>query len=69
MTKAAIVSFQRRRGLSVDGVVGPQTRRAFGKRLLFRTRARSIEPPVRAAFSPDGRYFVDHDLNLWRLDW
>jgi peptidoglycan hydrolase-like protein with peptidoglycan-binding domain len=31
-TKAAIVSFQRRRGLSVDGVVGPQTRAAFGKR-------------------------------------
>ena len=32
VTKHAIVSFQRRRGLSVDGVVGPQTRRAFGKR-------------------------------------
>jgi peptidoglycan hydrolase-like protein with peptidoglycan-binding domain len=32
MTKAAIARFQRRRGLSVDGVVGPQTRRAFGKR-------------------------------------
>jgi peptidoglycan hydrolase-like protein with peptidoglycan-binding domain len=32
LTKAAIVSFQRRRGLSVDGVVGPQTRSAFGKR-------------------------------------
>jgi peptidoglycan hydrolase-like protein with peptidoglycan-binding domain len=32
MTKAAIVRFQRSRGLSVDGVVGPQTRRAFGKR-------------------------------------
>ena len=32
MTKAAIVSFQRRHGLAVDGVVGPQTRRAFGKR-------------------------------------
>jgi len=32
MTKAAIVHFQRRRGLAVDGVVGPQTRRAFGKR-------------------------------------
>jgi peptidoglycan hydrolase-like protein with peptidoglycan-binding domain len=32
MTKAAIVHFQRRRGLSVDGVVGPRTRRAFGKR-------------------------------------
>jgi murein DD-endopeptidase MepM/ murein hydrolase activator NlpD len=32
LTKAAIASFQRRRGLSVDGVVGPQTRRAFGKR-------------------------------------
>jgi murein DD-endopeptidase MepM/ murein hydrolase activator NlpD len=32
LTKTAIASFQRRRGLSVDGVVGPRTRRAFGKR-------------------------------------
>ena len=32
MTKAAIVSFQRHRGLAVDGVVGPRTRAAFGKR-------------------------------------
>jgi len=32
LTKAAIVRFQRRRGLSVDGVVGPRTRRAFGRR-------------------------------------
>jgi peptidoglycan hydrolase-like protein with peptidoglycan-binding domain len=32
LTKAAIVTFQRRRGLAVDGVVGPQTRAAFGKR-------------------------------------
>jgi peptidoglycan hydrolase-like protein with peptidoglycan-binding domain len=32
LTKSAIASFQRRRGLAVDGVVGPQTRRAFGKR-------------------------------------
>ena len=32
LTKSAIVRFQRRRGLAVDGVVGPQTRRAFGKR-------------------------------------
>lgn len=32
LTKAAIVSFQRQRGLTADGVVGPQTRRAFGKR-------------------------------------
>jgi peptidoglycan hydrolase-like protein with peptidoglycan-binding domain len=32
LTKAAIVRFQRRRGLPVDGVVGPRTRRAFGKR-------------------------------------
>jgi peptidoglycan hydrolase-like protein with peptidoglycan-binding domain len=32
LTKAAIVRFQRRRGLSVDGVVGPRTRQAFGKR-------------------------------------
>jgi Peptidase family M23/Putative peptidoglycan binding domain len=31
-TKAAIVTFQQRRGLAVDGVVGPQTRAAFGKR-------------------------------------
>jgi len=32
LTRAAIVRFQRRRGLAVDGVVGPRTRRAFGKR-------------------------------------
>jgi peptidoglycan hydrolase-like protein with peptidoglycan-binding domain len=32
LTKAAIVTFQRRRGLAADGVVGPQTRAAFGKR-------------------------------------
>jgi murein DD-endopeptidase MepM/ murein hydrolase activator NlpD len=32
LTKAAIVHFQRRHGLAVDGVVGPQTRSAFGKR-------------------------------------
>jgi murein DD-endopeptidase MepM/ murein hydrolase activator NlpD len=32
LTKAAIARFQSRRGLSVDGVVGPQTRQAFGKR-------------------------------------
>jgi peptidoglycan hydrolase-like protein with peptidoglycan-binding domain len=32
LTKAAIVRFQRRRGLVVDGVVGPRTRSAFGKR-------------------------------------
>jgi peptidoglycan hydrolase-like protein with peptidoglycan-binding domain len=32
LTKAAIVTFQRRRGLVVDGIVGPQTRAAFGKR-------------------------------------
>ena len=32
LTKAAIVHFQRRRGLAVDGVVGPRTRSAFGKR-------------------------------------
>jgi peptidoglycan hydrolase-like protein with peptidoglycan-binding domain len=32
LTKAAIVHFQRRRGLAADGVVGPRTRAAFGKR-------------------------------------
>ena len=32
LTKTAIASFQRRRGLAVDGVVGPRTRAAFGKR-------------------------------------
>jgi peptidoglycan hydrolase-like protein with peptidoglycan-binding domain len=32
LTKAAILRFQHHRGLAADGVVGPQTRRAFGKR-------------------------------------
>jgi peptidoglycan hydrolase-like protein with peptidoglycan-binding domain len=32
LTKFAIVTFQRRRGLFVDGIVGPRTRAAFGKR-------------------------------------
>jgi peptidoglycan hydrolase-like protein with peptidoglycan-binding domain len=32
LTKSAIVTFQRRHGLLVDGVVGPRTRAAFGKR-------------------------------------
>ena len=32
ITRAAIAEFQRHRGLSADGVVGPETRRAFGKR-------------------------------------
>jgi hypothetical protein len=27
--------------------------------------AMSPLPPL----SPDGRYFVDYDLNLWRLGW
>ncbi len=41
LTKRAIRNFQRSKGLTVDGVVGPQTRAAFGRRLgrpLFGTR-------------------------------
>src|SRR3954452_21466714 len=30
-TTAAVVRFQRRHGLTPDGVVGPKTRRAFGR--------------------------------------
>ena len=32
LTKTAIASFQSKHGLAVDGVVGPRTRAAFGKR-------------------------------------
>lgn len=32
LTRGAVVSFQRRRGLAVDGIAGPRTRRALGWR-------------------------------------
>jgi peptidoglycan hydrolase-like protein with peptidoglycan-binding domain len=39
-TRAAVRSFQKRRGLAVDGIAGPQTRRALGRlgRPLFGSR-------------------------------
>jgi peptidoglycan hydrolase-like protein with peptidoglycan-binding domain len=39
-TRAAVRTFQRRRGLAVDGIAGPQTRRALGRlgRPLFGSR-------------------------------
>jgi hypothetical protein len=37
-----------------------------GRRLAMKERAAmSPLPPL----SPDGRYFVDYELNLWRLNW
>ena len=32
LTRGAVVAFQKRRGLAVDGIVGPRTRRALGWR-------------------------------------
>ena len=41
-TQAAVRSFQARNGLAVDGVAGPQTRRALGRRGRPRYRSRSL---------------------------
>src|SRR5262245_22820946 len=69
-TEAAVKRFQRRKGLAVDGVVGPQTRKALGLE-PFKTKAsqrRARMPLVLrriaqcesggdpTAVSPDGRY-------------
>ena len=69
-TEAAVKAFQRRKGLAVDGVVGPQTRKALGLQ-PFKTKAsqrRARMPLVLrriakcesggdpTAVSPDGRY-------------
>ena len=41
-TRAGVREFQRRRGLAADGVVGPQTRRALGRRGRPRLGSRPI---------------------------
>lgn len=46
-TTAAIKSFQRRRGLPADGIAGPQTRRALGRRGRPGWGTRSLAPGTR----------------------
>jgi WD40 repeat protein len=43
-----------------------KTGRVFkGRQVALKDRALSLLPPL----SPDGHFFVDYSLNLWRLDW
>jgi peptidoglycan hydrolase-like protein with peptidoglycan-binding domain len=44
LTRAAVLAFQRRRGLLVDGIAGPQTKRALGRRWMHRYRSRVLRP-------------------------
>ncbi len=43
-TTAAVIRFQRRRGLTPDGVVGPKTRRAFGRFARHALGSRRLGP-------------------------
>jgi peptidoglycan hydrolase-like protein with peptidoglycan-binding domain len=47
MTAGAVRAFQSRRGLAVDGVVGPRTRRALGWRGRHRLGSRVVRAPAR----------------------
>jgi peptidoglycan hydrolase-like protein with peptidoglycan-binding domain len=42
LTRAAVIAFQRRRGLLVDGIAGPQTKRALGRAWMHRYRSRVL---------------------------
>jgi hypothetical protein len=81
-TEAAVESFQREKGLMVDGRVGPQTRKALGLP-PFKTRAARRSPRMPrvlrriarcesggdpTAVSPDGRYRGKYQFSLrtWR---
>jgi murein DD-endopeptidase MepM/ murein hydrolase activator NlpD len=44
LTRAGVIRFQRRRGLLVDGIAGPQTRRALGPVWRHRYRSRVLRP-------------------------
>jgi hypothetical protein len=46
-TKAAVMQFQRRHGLRPDGVVGPQTRRAFGRFARHVLGSRRLAPGMK----------------------
>src|SRR5687768_13658229 len=47
LTRAAVRTFQRRRGLQVDGIAGPRTRRALGRRGGPRLGSRVMHRGVR----------------------
>ena len=48
ITERAVKRFQRRRGLAVDGIVGPATRRALGLASFSRRGLRSYRPTMPA---------------------
>jgi hypothetical protein len=51
------------RPLLIDLKTGRESR---GRQIIFEQRApMALRPPL----SPDRHYFVDYDLNLWRLQY
>ena len=52
LTRHGIVAFQRRRGLHVDGIAGPRTRRALGWRGGPGLGSRVMRPGTGAGTSP-----------------